>query len=63
MHKAHAYVECWEEMKAGNIGYLLWGMVGTGKSYFAGCIANALVEESILLANLVKDGKFHGLMM
>ena len=42
-----AYVECWEEMKAGNIGYLLWGMVGTGKSYFAGCIANALMEKEI----------------
>ena len=39
MHKAYAYVECWEEMKTTNIGYLLWGMVGTGKSYFAGCIA------------------------
>ena len=47
MHKAHAYVECWEEMKAGNIGYLLWGMVGTGKSYFAGCIANALMEQEV----------------
>ena len=47
MHKAHAYVECWEEMKAGNIGYLLWGMVGTGKSYFAGCIANALMEKEV----------------
>ena len=47
MHKAHAYVECWEEMKATNTGYLLWGMVGTGKSYFAGCIANALMEKEI----------------
>ena len=47
MHKAFAYVECWEEMKAANIGYLLWGMAGTGKSYFAGCIANALMEHEI----------------
>ncbi len=47
MHKAYAYVECWEEMKAGNIGYLLWGMAGTGKSYFAGCIANALMEKEV----------------
>ena len=23
------------DMKAGNIGYLLWGSVGTGKSYLA----------------------------
>ena len=25
MHKAHAYVECWEEMKAGNIGLICYG--------------------------------------
>ena len=37
----------WEDMKAGNIGYLLWGSVGTGKSYLAGCIANALMEKEI----------------
>ena len=41
MKTAHFYVEHWEDMKAGNIGYLLWGSVGTGKSYLAGCIANA----------------------
>ena len=34
-------------MKADNIGYLLWGSVGTGKSYFAGCIANALMEQEV----------------
>ena len=27
---ARFYVEHWEDMKAGNIGYLLWGSVGTG---------------------------------
>ena len=26
---------------------LLWGKVGTGKSYFAGCIANALMEQEV----------------
>ena len=45
--KAKRYVEHWEDMKAGNIGYLLWGSVGTGKSYLAGCIANALMEKEI----------------
>ena len=45
MGKAHFYVEHWETMQAENIGYLLWGGVGTGKSYFAGCIANALMEQ------------------
>ena len=47
IEKAHFYVEHWETMRAENIGYLLWGNVGTGKSYFAGCIANALMEMEI----------------
>ena len=34
-------------MRAENIGLLLWGDVGTGKSFFAGCIANALMEKEI----------------
>ena len=41
------YVKHWEDMKAENIGYLLWGSGGTGKNYFAGCIANALMEKEI----------------
>ena len=47
IEKAHFYVEHWETMRSENIGYLLWGNVGTGKSYFAGCIANALMEQEI----------------
>ena len=47
MKHAHFYVEHWEIMRRENIGYLLWGGVGTGKSYFAGCIANALMEQEI----------------
>ncbi len=45
--KAHSYVEKWETVRAENLGYLLWGNVGSGKSYFAGCIANALMEKEI----------------
>ena len=44
---AREYVECWELMKAENHGLILWGSVGTGKSYFAGCIANALMEKEV----------------
>ena len=47
MKHASSYVECWAQMKAENIGLLLWGKVGTGKSYFAGCIANALMEQEV----------------
>lgn len=47
IEKAHFYVEHWNTMCSENIGYLLWGNVGTGKSYFAGCVANALMEQEI----------------
>ena len=47
MHHAHRYVEQWQTMRAENIGLLLWGGVGTGKSFLAGCIANALMEQEV----------------
>ena len=47
MRNAHTYVNAWEKISTGNYGLLLWGSVGTGKSYFAGCIANALMEKEI----------------
>lgn len=47
MHNAHSYVERWEQIKEENHGLILWGNVGTGKSYFAGCIANALMEREV----------------
>ena len=47
MEIAHFYMEHWKIMCEENIGYLLWGKVGTGKSYFAGCIANALMEQEV----------------
>ena len=45
--KAHSYVEHWEQAYRQNIGLLLFGDVGTGKSFFAGCIANALLEKDV----------------
>ena len=47
MKNAAGYVARWEQIKDGNYGLLLWGRVGTGKSYFAGCIANALMEQEV----------------
>ena len=47
MKHARFYVEHWDTIQEENIGYLLWGSVGTGKSYFAGCIANALMEQEV----------------
>ena len=47
MDKAHAYVENWKEAYKNNTGLLLFGDVGTGKSFFAGCIANALLDRDV----------------
>ncbi len=47
MEKAHAYVEHWREAYRDNTGLLLFGDVGTGKSFFAGCIANALLDRDV----------------
>ena len=54
--RAHEYVNHWPEMKEKNMGLLLWGDVGTGKSFFAGCIANALIEQGVpvLMTNFAR---------
>ena len=49
MCHAHRYVEQWQTMRAENLGLFLWGGVGTGKSFLAGCIANALMEQEVLV--------------
>ena len=41
------YVEQWQTMCSENIGLLFWGGVGTGKSFLAGCIANALMAQEV----------------
>ena len=53
MDKARAYVENWKEVYQNNTGLLLFGDVGTGKSFFAGCIANALLDRDapVLMTN------------
>ena len=47
MPVARKYVQNWEQMKEKNIGLLIWGDVGCGKSYLAGAIANALIDQEI----------------
>lgn len=53
------YVEHWDEIKASDTGALFYGSVGTGKSFFAACIANALIDKGVsvyftTLKNLVE---------
>lgn len=45
MIHAKMYVKNFGEMKEKNIGYLFWGGVGTGKTFMAACIANALLDK------------------
>ena len=54
LEKARGYAQNWDEFKKAGIGLLLFGNVGTGKSYAAGCIANALVDrlESVLFVGM-----------
>lgn len=53
---AHTYVDKWQEMNKMSVGLLLWGSVGTGKSFISGCIANALLEQGVpvLMTNFSK---------
>lgn len=44
---ASRYVEKFDELVQKNQGLLFWGDVGTGKSYTAACIANALLDRGV----------------
>ena len=43
--KAKNYVKHFEEMRKDNVGLLLYGNVGSGKTYIACSIANAIITE------------------
>lgn len=58
------YVENFKDMLAENQGLIFYGPVGTGKSFTAACIANALMDECVpvvmtsfvkILQNIQKD--------
>ena len=56
MAKARNFVENWDSFRRRATGLLLWGDVGTGKSYIAGCIANALLDKGVpvLMTNFAR---------
>lgn len=41
------YCKEWRQARENNIGLLLWGGCGVGKSFYAGCIANYLIDEGV----------------
>lgn len=47
MAMAKRYVDQWEQMRQNATGLILWGPVGTGKTYIAACIANALLDKAV----------------
>lgn len=64
---AQKYVEHFEEMKAKSKGLLLYGTVGTGKTFISACIANALIDQGhpVLVTNFARlcntiSGMFEG---
>lgn len=48
------YCDKWTEMKDKNIGLMLWGDVGGGKSFYAACIANKLIDsgEMVIMSRM-----------
>lgn len=52
----HNYIVNFDRMYAENQGLLLWGPVGTGKSYAAATIANELLERktSVVMTSFIK---------
>lgn len=47
MAKVRRYAAKWPRMEEQNIGLLLSGDVGTGKSFAAACVANALIDAGV----------------
>ena len=45
--KLRAYVDQFPEMLKDGAGLLLWGDVGTGKTFLAACVANTLLDRGV----------------
>lgn len=47
LEKCRRYVENWSKMYQENVGLIIWGNTGNGKTFAAACIANALLDQGI----------------
>lgn len=45
--KGRRYVANWGIVERDNVGMLLWGNTGNGKTFTAACIANALIDKGV----------------
>ena len=52
---AKRYADVWEKVNHENISLAFWGNVGTGKSYAALCIANALLDKKIPVKHIMSS--------
>ena len=52
--KCKNYTDNFDAMAAENVGLLLYGGLGSGKTFLAGCIANTLIDQdySVMMASL-----------
>lgn len=58
LEQARRYVAHWKQMQEQNLGLLFWGKPGNGKTFAAGCIANALLETEGMHVPSVKMTTF-----
>lgn len=47
LKKCKNYFDSWNDMRKNGTGLLLWGGVGTGKTFAAACIVNGLIEHGV----------------
>ena len=50
------YCDRWQEVKKKNMGLLIWGKPGNGKSYLSFCIANRLLESLVPVIAISSNG-------
>jgi len=55
------YTKNWKQMEKDNIGFILYGGVGIGKTYLVSCIANSLLEQYvpvIIISSIALLGRY-----